>query len=331
MIWMLVSIALLGTMIIVRAAYSGTANVKRVVSTQASSSTVFSSNYMESGDLIIKSLRTTAEGDYICNVTVCNYDQMDPSKPAQALITYSFSAELMEYNRSTGQYQRVSAVQNKEGNVAKNFYIEKVLDNNETASGETQHDLNSGSFSYTYPAETLVGETSYKDSFDICFDATEVENEMPELFVRVIATPSAESVQLNGSLPTLSAIISISKGRTVETGWYGSLDESSDKNYDAYNLVVEGSGKGTIDILWDSREFTINPAFLEINGSKLTEVTDAETVGWKTVTLSVNSSEQNRYIVQFYKVQTKTDYTGATFPSRYIMCSNYDEDEEESP
>ena len=104
-----------------------------------------------------------------------------------------------------------------------------------------------------------MGETSYKDSFDICFDATEVENEMPELFVRVIATPSAESVQLNGSLPTLSAIISISKGRTVETGWYGSLDESSDKNYDAYNLVVEGSGKGTIDILWDSREFTIIP------------------------------------------------------------------------
>ena len=88
---------------------------------------------------------------------------MDPSKPAQALITYSFSAELMEYNRSTGQYQRVSAVQNKEGDVAKNFYVKKVLDNNETASGEFQQDLNSGSFSYTYPAETLVGETSYKD------------------------------------------------------------------------------------------------------------------------------------------------------------------------
>ena len=155
---------------------------------------------------------------------------------------------------------------------------------------------------------------------------------MPELFVRVIATPSAESVQLNGSLPTLSAIISISKGRTVETGWYGSLDESSDKNYDAYNLVVEGSGKGTIDILWDSRDFTINTAFLEINSSKLTAVTDAETAGWKTVTLSVNSSEQNRYIVQFYKVKTKTDYTGATFPSRYIMCNNYvANDEEESP
>ena len=52
-IWMLVSIALLGTMIIVRAAYSGTANVKRVVSSQASSNTVFSSNYLDSGELIV--------------------------------------------------------------------------------------------------------------------------------------------------------------------------------------------------------------------------------------------------------------------------------------
>ena len=85
--WMLASALLFGTLVVVHAAYSGTADVKRVVSTQASSSTVFSSNYMESGGLAIKSLRTTAEGDFICNVTVCNYDQLDPASPARAQIT----------------------------------------------------------------------------------------------------------------------------------------------------------------------------------------------------------------------------------------------------
>ena len=329
-VWMQLSFILLGVLIVVHAAYNGTASVKRVVSTQASRNSVFSSNYMESGELVVKNLRTTSDGYYICNVTVCNYDQLDPSKPARALITYSFTAELMEYNRSTGEYQRVTSIQKKDDESDKVFFVQKAVDNNVPLSADTVHNLNTGSFYYTYTGETLIGESSCKDSFNICFDSTEVNKDIPDLFIKVTATPTAESVQLNGSLPTLSSVISISKGHTVETGWHGSLNESSISNYDAYNLVIEGSGKGTIDILWDSREFTINPAFLDINSSKLTSVTDASSTGWKTVTLSVDSSERNRYIVQFYKVKTNTDYTGNDFPSRYILCSNYEADDGES-
>ena len=46
-IWMLVSIIALAAVYVSYAAYNGTADVKRVVSTQATSTTVFSSNYLE--------------------------------------------------------------------------------------------------------------------------------------------------------------------------------------------------------------------------------------------------------------------------------------------
>ena len=322
-IWMLISVFTLCSVLIGYSAYNGTADVKRVVSTQASSSTRFSSNYMEGGELVVKNLRTTADGDYICNVTVCNYDQLDLASPARALITYSFTAELVKYNLSSSQYEKVTAVQMKDEVNAKTFYVQKYLDDNEPVNGAAQNNLNTGSFSYTYSGETLAGEETHKDSFDICFDSTEVAKAVPDLFVRVSAIPTAESVQLNGTLPTLSCVISISKGRTVETGWHGNLDESNTSNYDAYNLVIEGSGSGTIDIQWDNREFTINPAFIINNSAKLTPETDAEAEGWRTVTLTVNSTEQNRYLVQFYKKKANTDYTGDEFPSKYIRCTNY--------
>ena len=329
-IWMLISLFTLCSVMIGYSAYNGTADVKRVVSTQASSSTRFSSNYMESGELVVKNLRTTADGDYICNVTVCNYDQLDLASPARALITYNFTAELVKYNLNSSQYERVTTVQMKDATNAKTFYVQKILDDNVDVSDAVQNNLNIGSFSYTYSGETLVGEEIHKDSFDICFDSTEVAKDVPDLFIRVTATPTAESVQLNGTLPTLSCIISISKGRTVETGWHGSLDESNTLNYDGYNLVIEGAGKGTIDVLWDNREFTINPAFVENNSSKLTAITDASDTGWKMLTLSVDSTDQNRYLVQFYKKKTNTDYTGDEFPSKYIRCTNYVQNNAES-
>ena len=326
-IWMVVSIFMLGTIMIVYAAYNGTVDVKRVVSTQASSSTVFSSNYMEGGELIVKNLRTIAEGNYICNVTVCNYDQLDQSSPAHTIITYDFKAELVKYNLNNNDYEKVTDIQTKNDGTAKIFYVQKKMDNNEVVSAES-HNINTGDFTYTYEGETLAGGTPYKDSFDICFDSSEVEKDIPNLFIKVTATPTEESVQLNGGVPTISSIISISKGRTVETGWHGSLDESNTSDYDGYNLIIEGSGSGKIDILWDNREFTINPAFLTINSSKLTAEADAATEGWKTVTLTVNSTEDNRYVVQFYKKKTNVSYTGSEFPSKYILCRNYISDEE---
>ena len=145
------------------------------------------------------------------------------------------------------------------------------------------------------------------------------------MFIQVSAIPSEESIRLNGGVSNLGSIISISQGRTVETGWHGSLQESSSTDYDAYNLIIEGSGAGTIDIYWDSAKFTMNPVFItQYEGVRLSsETNDPERAGWKKRTLTVNSaSGENRYVVQFYKKVPGT-YTGTEFPSKYIECKNY--------
>ena len=87
--------------------------------------------------------------------------------------------------------------------------------------------------------------------------------------------------------------------------------------------IIKTPSKGTIDILWDSREFMINPIFKQINSNKLTSETNAASEGWKQVTLMVDSTEENRYVVQFYKKKANTSYSGSNFASKYIKCENY--------
>lgn len=329
-VWMIVSLLILSFMHMAFAAYNGTAIVKRVVSTQASSNSSFSSNYMEvySTNIAVKNLRTTNDGNFICTVTVCNYDQLDPTSPAKAMINYSFTAELVKYNDSTGEYELVTTVQ-KENNVAKTFYVQKTMNDNQTITSDNQHSLNSeGVFSYTYSSESLEGGNTLRDAYNICFDAAEVAKDVPDLFIRVSAIPTSESQTQNGSgVSNLASVISISQGRTVETGWHGSLQETSTTDYDGYNLIIEGSGAGTIDILWDSSKFTMNPVFISQyggTGGKLSGESDVTgQTGLKKRTLTVDSATgDNRYVVQFYKAVSGT-YTGTEFASKYIKCENY--------
>ncbi|WP_455529002.1 hypothetical protein [Ruminococcus sp.] len=322
-IWMLVSIIALAAVYVSYAAYNGTADVKRVVSTQATSVTVFSSNYLElysNTEMAVKNLRTTTEGNFIVSITVCNYDQMDFNSYAKSQIDYEFKAELVKQDNNN--YVPVTSVQ-KNGSDAKTFYVQKIMDDNQTSIGD-QYTLNGngGTFSYTFSNESLTGVNSYKDSFDICFDAAEVARDVPELFIRVTATPTEESRQLNSGISTLASIISISQGRSVETGWHGSLQETGNEEYDGYNLIIEGSGAGTIDILWDNTKFTMNPAFITLYGNTgkgilSLERDDDEREGWKIRTLEVNSMEDNRYVVQFYKKTNSATGAGN------ILCNHY--------
>jgi len=340
---MIVSALILSSMYLAFAAYNGTAVVKRVVSTQATSTSVFSSNYMEiysSSSTTVKNLRTVNEGNFVCPVAVCNYDQLDPTSPAHGTINYTFTAELVRYDSNTDSYVRVTEVQTKENDAVKTFYVRKVMDDNVSIDTDTEHSLNfidsensSNSFSYTYSSQSLAGENSYRDTYNICFDASEVALDVPNLYIRVTATPTEESVQLNSGISVLTSVISISQGRTVETGWHGSLQELSNTDYDGYNLIIEGSGSGTIDIVWDASKFTMNPVFeAKYDGTTGTGILGDETVvsGKNKRTLTVNSATgDNRYVIQFYKNDSEVYYMGPEFPSKYIYCENYIQDDDE--
>jgi len=319
-IWMVASIFALTAVYVAYAAYNGTAYVKRVVSTQATSTTIFSSNYLEifsDSNPSVKNLRTTTEADFIVPITVCNYDQMDFNSYAKGLIQYTFKAELVQLVND--RYVPVTSVQ-MNGSDAKRFYVKKTMDDN-ASFPESEHNLNEGPFSYTYTSESLTGGSTFKDSFDICFDAAETAQDEPELFIRVTATPTEESAQLNSGISTLQSIISVSQGRTVETGWHGSLQETGGYDYDGYNLIIEGSGAGTIDILWDNSKFAMNPAFVTLYGGTGGILGPEEDApgrnGWRMRTLKVDSMNDNRYTIQFYKKQS--DAVG----SGNIICNHY--------
>ena len=322
-VWMVVSILTLTGIYVTHAAYNGTADVKRVVSTQATSTTVFSSNYLEiySTDMAVKNLRTTAEGDFTVSVTVCNYDQMDFNSYAKSQIVYDFKVELVRQQGDS--YVPVNSVQ-MNGSNAKKFTVKKIMNENESFEGDTEHNLNTGSFSYTYQNESLSGGNPFKDTFDISFDAVEVERDVPELFVRVTATPTTESQQLNSGISTLAGIISISQGRSVETGWHGSLQETGSEDYDGYNLIIEGSGSGQIDIIWNETYFTINPVFIALNAGKLGTEEDAtdRPSGFKKITLTVDSTQDNRYVVQFFKNLPEATGTGNILCAHYVPANN---------
>ncbi len=331
-IWMLLSVAALGTFM-VYGAYAGTAQVKRVVSTMPTVDTVFSSNYMENPQGI-KNLHTTLFENYICPVTVCNFAQLTPTGFSREKIKYSLTAELVSYDSTLRQYIAVDQVQTKISNgspVAKTFYIKKTHDDNVPITSDVEHILNgSDSFSYTFTGEELAGGDSHTDTFDVCFDAAETLKDSPDLYIRLTATP--EDTNTNGTVTEMSCILSISKGRVIETGWHGALAESSAIDYDGYNLIVEGVGQGTIDIRWDNAKFMINPAFTSDttnnsfasdNGSGSPVVVDDSTSGWMKITLNVNSLAKNRYEVQFYKRIPSTTYMGDDSVSNYIKCDNY--------
>ena len=331
-IWMVLSVAALGTYI-AYGAYTGTAQVKRVVSTMPTIDTVFSSNYMENPQGI-KNLHTTQFENYVCPVTVCNFAQLTPTGFSREKIRYSLTAELVKFDSGSRQYIAVDQVQTKTSNgsaTAKTFYIKKTHDDNRPITSDSTHSLNSdGVFSYTFSNEELAGGDSHTDTFEVCFDAAETLQETPDLYIRLTATP--EDTNTNGTVTEMSCILSISKGRIIETGWHGALAESSATDYDGYNLIVEGVGQGKIDIRWDNTKFMINPAFTSDttnnsfasdNGSGSPVVADSTSSDWQKVTLNVNSLEKNRYEVQFYKRKSSTTYTGNNSANNFIKCDNY--------
>jgi len=154
-VWMLASIVLFSTLYATYSAYNGTSIVKRVVSTQATSTKVFSSNYLEdysNTNIAVKDLRTTTEGNFVMAITVCNYDQMDFNSYAKSNIEYELKAELVQYNSTTGEYVLVREVQ-KEGTGEearkKKFTVKRIMDNNAEVE-EDERDLNTGSFTVLF-------------------------------------------------------------------------------------------------------------------------------------------------------------------------------------
>ena len=321
-VWLIIVIAILSTTVTF-AAYTEVSSVKRVVSTTASPGEPFSSNCMMTN---ISSRRLTSSE---FPVSVCNFDQNFPKDYSTTTITYQVTAELKI--KINNEYYGISDLENLKtnGTITEAEYDQYMAKVPEYSVCKLEDDK-SGTVN---PVEwkTFTAENKYKVIFDndelkanrsstdiysVKIDPTDLESEEALFYVYVTAKP------ISGTLSELSARLYGTADKTDKgVLWSGSiLEQNCDTvDYDFYNYIITGSGKGTIEVSWDPEHLKANTFFLEENNLKEENGEN----GWKKITISVDSTVKSRYEIQFYK--TKEDQM-ITSPDKYIKCKFIKED-----
>lgn len=268
--------------IAVSAAYINQNIVKRVVSTQGTVGTPFSSNYLmlvPRGDTTyaVKSIYCSEGAENVeLEINVCNYVQNDPSKISEKDIEYTLTITQL----------------NKSGTI-----------NTDSFSGLKVTDKNGTSFSFangvcSIENQTLAGNVKTVNTYKIVVPKSMTESVM----LRAVAEPSNDNSYSVANGNKLGRVFAFSEYTVTSTTWTGSFSETTVENYDAFNYVLRGQGKGTVKISWDFSQLEISKVFLDTNNLHGNITTEG---GKKVLTMEVDSTVgQNRYDIQFYKTSS---------------------------
>ena len=298
------------------AAFTRVNVVKRVISTDEGVGDRFSSDYMSAGMKITRAPFYSKTSSPVVNVHVFNYPFPKSAFYRNSEITYKLTARLGTMNGNSFIPLNVSAMSSAAiALLNENGYGIRLNDQTKT--------FNSTTLTLVFDNCTLDSGTASSNEFNLLFDIRELNSETPNEYYMELIADSTES-----GLPTLTGYVAVRYVPMASTGWNGTLETlESDKEYDAYNYIVSGTGKGEITFKWDARYVSINKQFLEnknykfkINGdivqgsATITEASipyDANEI-YKSITLVVDSSKKSRYEVQFYKTSADdADYEGS--------------------
>ena len=239
------------------AAYTSFNSVKRVVSTERRSDTMFGSNYLTLLNLTdnnysIRRITLSEEADKnTFTVKVCNYAWGDESLYNTKDITYTVQAKLIAMDG---------------GNLPESIAQIKINDTKFNANGEcklTNQELKTGK----------AGENTYR--FEL---PAELKNKIE---IQIVVEPVSESVEAVNS-QKLAAVISFADYESVKS-WTGHfLDSQTGRtpaDYDAFNYEISGNGAGTVTMIW--------PASLQLskwttNGKQVTDSYSFEVDGATT-------------------------------------------------
>lgn len=321
-VW-LVCVLLAVSVFVTIAAYTEVSSVKRVVSTKSSPGVPFSSNCMKTQ----LSSRRLSSAQF--NVTVCNFDQDYPTSFSPSRISYQLEAELRV--KQGNDYLTMAELKNTVSNelyqsyVAKaaNYTIQKTTDDKDgTVSSSVLHFTDTNGYKFVLPSSSeydhLEAKKSSIDVYSVNIDPEDPRSEETLFFVYLTAKPK------NSALPNLLTRLYGTKSKDEEASWSGSIVEANtgSVDYDFYNYVITGSGKGYVDLMWNPQVVEVNKFFLEENQLEKSTIaaTDAnysDRAGWNLVTIPVNATEKSRYELQLYKVQENVSLLS---PSGSIDC-----------
>ena len=211
------------------AAYTSFNSVKRVVSTERRSDTMFGSNYLTLLNLTdnnysIRRITLSEEDDKnTFTVKVCNYDWGDESLYNTKDITYTVQANLIAMDG---------------GKLPESITNIRINDIPFNANGEctlTSQDLKAGK----------ARENTYR--FEL---PAELKNKIE---IQIVVKPAIESEEAVNS-QKLAAVISFADYESVKS-WTGHFLDSqangrTPADYDAFNYEISGNGAGTVTMTW---------------------------------------------------------------------------------
>ncbi|MGN0676858.1 MAG: hypothetical protein ACI4K5_03855 [Ruminococcus sp.] len=323
LIWLILSIsAAVGLAVL--GAYTGVNSVKHVISTQAPSGVLFSSNSLKAtaGNSTISSSQRLSSQQY--DITVCNYEQIKAAQPNPEDIIYNLTASLKV--REGNIYKELSELDETEKEkyvnllYGRSYKIKMQQDDGSGDSSAGEYNLvNEPDYKHTFTGYKLTGNQLSTDVFRIEFDSIELEDTEPDFYIFVQAEPTSPS-----GIESVQNIYCVAQSASEASAWRGSLLETDcdTVDYDFYNYIISGSGKGTIEVMWDNSMFEINPFFLEIEGITTVETITEGTHNWSKITFEVDSTKENRYDIQLYKNSKDiTSYTGENNANKYIDCT----------
>lgn len=323
LIWLILSIsAAVGLAVL--GAYTGVNSVKHVLSTQAPSGVLFSSNSLKAtANSTISSSQRLSSQQY--DITVCNYEQIKAAEPNPEDIIYNLTAslkvrdgntykDLSELDDGTEKQQYIELLENR------SYKIKMQQDDGSGDSYENECNLaNEPNYNHTFTGYKLTGNKLSTDVFRIEFDSFELEDTEPDFYIFVQAEPTSPS-----GIESIQNIYCVAQSASEASAWRGSLLETdcNTVDYDFYNYIISGSGKGKIEVMWDNSMFEINPFFLEMEGITTVEPIKGTHNGWSKITFEVDSTKENRYDIQLYKNSKNiTSYTGENNANKYIDCT----------
>ena len=211
------------------AAYTSFNSVKRVVSTERRSDTMFGSNYLTLLNLTdnnysIRRITLSEEGDKnIFTVKVCNYAWGDESLYNTKDITYTVQAKLIAMDG---------------GKLPESITQIRINNTSFDANGEcelTSQNLEAGK----------ARENTYR--FEL---PAELKNKIE---IQIVVKPTSESEEAVNS-QKLAALISFADYESVKS-WTGHFLDSqangrTPADYDAFNYEISGNGAGTVTMTW---------------------------------------------------------------------------------
>ena len=317
-IWIIAASMMLITIVASAESFFTLSPLKRVLVSKDGHGLLFSSNILEKpegGSISYIPSYKTGDAPYNADLYLWNFDTKDEGSRYTEDINYKLEAKFTDTEGNDLNAEAVGA---------------RTVVITPTVPSGSALTLSSESLSGELTGQTLAysDSSSTENAYTITFTGWSLDDDT-DICVQIRAIPTQKnSGEAYTDLSEIARIVGLRKARVSgSNGWKANISEMTSSNtptdFDAYNLIVSGSGKATITISWDTTKLDVNKNFYTstdnvfgyiFSGEEAEIVDGGVSDGWRTITINADTSKvaqnnRNRYTLQLYKTGVLDDKT----------------------